>query len=95
MQQRTYPYIAWRLTRTFQVLQVELVAGGIYGSGYDRTHSGHNYPVSELYPSKDDAIAEGERRLQALEAEIARRQANLDRRRRELLEQRQGGGAGS
>ncbi|WP_159985334.1 hypothetical protein [Pseudomonas sp. Irchel 3E13] len=53
MQQRTYPYVAWRLTRTFQVVKVELVAGGIYGSAYDRTETGHNYPISELYPSKD------------------------------------------
>ena len=90
MQQRTYPYVAWRLTRTFQVVKVELVAGGIYGSAYDRTETGHNFPISELYPSKDEAIAEGERRLEILAADIAKRQANWERRRRELLGQ--GGG---
>lgn len=88
MTQRTYPYIAWRLTRTFQIIQVELVAGGIYGSGYDRTETGHSYPLSELFVSKDAAIAEGERRLAAVEADIARRQMNLERRRRELSDQR-------
>lgn len=88
MTQRTYPYIAWRLTRTFQIIQVELVAGGIYGSGYDRTETGHSYPLSELFVSMDAAIAEGERRLAAVEADIARRQMNLERRRRELSDQR-------
>ena len=89
MDKRPYPYTAWRLTRTFQVLKVELVAGGIYGSAFDRTQTGHSYPVSELFASKDEAIAEGERRLEALAADIARRQANWERKRRELLEQRQ------
>lgn len=88
MTQRSYPYIAWRLTRTFQIIEVELVAGGIYGSGYDRTETGHSYPLSELFASKDAALAEGERRLQVVEADIARRQMNLERRRRELSGQR-------
>lgn len=88
MKQRAYPYVAWRLTRAFQIVQVELVAGGIYGSGYDRTETGHNYPVSELYTSKDDAIAEGERRLDKVAADLARRHASWERKRRELLEQR-------
>jgi len=88
MMQRTYPYIAWRLTRNFQVLRVELVASGIYGSGYDRTETGHSYALSELFASRDAAIAEGERRLDELAAVLAKRQMNLERRRRELLEQR-------
>lgn len=91
MERRTYPYIAWRLTRTFQILRVELVSAGIYGSGYDRTETGHSYPLSELFASKEQAIAEGERRLEAVEADIARRQSNLERRRRELSDQRFGG----
>lgn len=89
MDKRHYPYTAWRLTRAFQVLEVELVAGGIYGSTFDQTQTGHSYPVSELFASKDDALAEGERRLEALAADIARRQANWERKKRELLEQRQ------
>lgn len=88
MTQRTYPYVAWRLTRNFQILRVELVAGGIYGSGYDRTETGHSYPLSELFASKEAALSEGERRLDELAQILAKRQVNLERRRRELHEQR-------
>lgn len=88
MEQREYPYIAWRLTRTFQVLEIELVANGFSGSRFDRTESGRTYSVDELYSSREAAIIEGERRLAKLAAEISKRKATWKRGREELRSQR-------
>lgn len=88
MQKRDYPYTAWRLTRTFQVLELELVASGFPGSAFDRTESGRTYPVDELHPSREAAIVEGEKRLKKLAAEISKRRATLKRGRNELQSQR-------
>ncbi|WP_027980599.1 hypothetical protein [gamma proteobacterium L18] len=81
MRERIYPYTAWLLTRSFQPLQIELIGPGYAASGYDRTESGRNYHVDELYPSLAAAIACGEGKLAELAADIAKRQASLDKRR--------------
>ncbi|MDE1164878.1 MAG: hypothetical protein PW845_05675 [Pseudomonas sp.] len=88
MLQRTYPYTAWLLTRSFQLQEIELVARGFSSDAFDRTENGRNYPVCELYGSREAALAEGEKKLAELAADIAKRQANLKRRRNELLSQR-------
>jgi len=84
MSLRIYPYRAWLLTRNFQPLEIELVGPGYANSAYDRTQAGRNYPLDELFASKDAAIACGEGKLDALTAELSRRQACLEKRRVQL-----------
>ena len=85
MSERTYPYKAWLLTRSFQPLEIELVARGYIGSAYDCTEAGRNYHIKDLYPSKEAVIAYGERRLAELAEELAKQNLNLEKRRCELL----------
>ncbi|WP_213881890.1 hypothetical protein [Pseudomonas sp. dw_358] len=89
MSDRTYPYTAWLLTRNFQPLEIELVAPGYGTSTRERTQSGRNYELSELFASREAAIACGEERLALLSAELAKRQASLDKRRVALLRHKQ------
>lgn len=84
MNERTYPYKAWLLTRSFEPKEVELVARGFTSSVYDRTHSGRNYHIDELHPSLEAAIACGESRLVELTEELSRRLSTLEKRRDQL-----------
>jgi hypothetical protein len=84
MSTRTYPYTAWLLTRNFQPLEIELVGQGYANSSYDRTQSGRNHHVDELFPTKAAAIACGESKLADLTADLVKRQACLVRRQIEL-----------
>ncbi|MFJ4144726.1 hypothetical protein [Pseudomonas sp. NPDC089734] len=79
MDTRTYPYTAWLLTRNFQPREIELVGPGYVNSAYDRTRSGRNYEVSELFPTRKAAIAFGESKLKALASDLARRVDCLER----------------
>lgn len=75
--ERSYPYTAWLLTRTFAVVEVELV--GTTGSGqHERTAKGKWYLPDCLFESREQAIEHGRLRIDAAKAEIARRIAALD-----------------
>lgn len=89
MSDRNYPYSAWLLTRNFQPLEIELVGPGYGNSTCERTRSGRNYDLAELFASPEAAIACGEERLAVLAQELARRQASLDKRRVALLRHKQ------
>jgi len=74
---RTYPYTAWVLTRSFVVLEVELVAQSADGQN-ERSAKGKWYAPDTLFQSPDAAVDEGRSRIQAARAEIARRAAVLE-----------------
>lgn len=84
MSDRTYPYSAWLLTRNFHPMEVELVGPGYADSTCDRTQSGRNYQTNELFQTKAEAIACGERKLAVQVGELAKRKACLLKRKREL-----------
>ena len=85
MNDRTYPYRAWLLTREYQPLEIELVGRGYIDSAHDRTESGRNHPIGDLFPTKAAAVADGEQKLAALAVELARKLAHV-RKRRLVLE---------
>lgn len=84
MRNRTYPYRAWLLTRNFQPVEIELVGPGYANSAYDRTLTGRNYHVTELFPTKAAAIVCGEKKLAVLAAALEKRQEGLFKRQIEL-----------
>lgn len=80
MTDRTYPYTAWVLQRSFAPKEVELVKeyrafGGLdYG---DITASGKFYATSELFKSKRDAVDAGWRRVDEQSMRVAKAGARL------------------
>lgn len=77
MNARTYPYTAWVLTRSFVVVEVELV--GRTGDGqHERSAKGKWYAPDTLFQSHAAAVEAGRTRIETARAEIARRAAALE-----------------
>jgi hypothetical protein len=77
MNGRIYPYTAWVLTRSFAVLEVELVAATADGQ-HDRTIKGKWYEPDSLFHSHEAAVDAGRARIDSARAEIVRRAAMLE-----------------
>ena len=74
---RSYPYTAWVLTRSFVVLEVELVGPTADGQN-DRSIKGKWYAPDSLFDSHDAAVEAGRSRIEQARAEIARKSAVLE-----------------
>lgn len=77
LNERSYPYTAWVLTRSFVVLEVEL-AGPTADGQYERTIKGKWYSPDTLFESYEAAVEAGRARIDMARAEIARRAAVLE-----------------
>lgn len=82
MADRKYPYVAWHLPPSFKPKQLELVSN--HWEGWDKTASGSSYRVSDLYSTLGAAIEAGRARLRDMEEDLAKRKANLDKRREQI-----------
>lgn len=86
MTKRTYPRSVWILRASMKPVEVTVVKN--YGSPYtdygDLTEAGKLYPVSEMYPTKADAIAAGRRQLGAQEVRLALQSQRIAKRRAAL-----------
>jgi len=77
MNARTYPYIAWVLTRSFVVVEVELVGPTADGQN-ERSVKGKWYAPDSLFESHGAAVEAGRSRIETARAEIARKAAVLE-----------------
>ena len=82
MTERTYPYQGWVLTPAFKPKKVTLTARYGYASqDYgDLTDSSKLYALSEIFPSKEAAIAGGWARVHAQQSKLDKAQANINKR---------------
>ena len=83
-----FPYTAWKLTPSFKPAEVVIKSAyRAWGPG-EATHlisdSGRYYLVGEIYATRDDAIADGRARLTQQEADIAKKVANIEKKRAAL-----------
>ena len=84
-----FPYTAWKLTTSFKPTEVVIDSEyqGDWGSK-EATHlisdSGRYYAVGEIYATRADAIAGGRVRLKEQEADIAKKVANIAKKRAAL-----------
>lgn len=74
---RTYPYTAWVLTRSFVVMEVEVVGPTADGQN-ERSIKGKWYAPDTLFSSHEAAVEAGRARIETARAEIARRAAVLE-----------------
>jgi len=74
---RTYPYTAWVLTRSFVVVEVEVVGPTADGQN-ERSIKGKWYAPDTLFASHDAAVEAGRARIETARADIARRVAVLE-----------------
>ena len=84
-----FPYTAWKLTPSFK--PTEVVIESAYEGNWGKkevTHlisgSGRYYPVCDIYATHVDAIAGGRKRLEEQEADIAKKVANIAKKRAAL-----------
>ena len=82
MTERTYPYQGWVLTPSFKPKEVTLTSRYGYASqDYgDLTESSKLYALSDIFPDKATAIAEGWARLREQQARLDKAQANINKR---------------
>jgi hypothetical protein len=83
MSDRTYPRQVWVLLPSFKPVEVTVVKryasynSADYG---DLTEKGKLYDVESMHQTKDDAIAAGRKKCKALQDDIDKRQATLNKR---------------
>ena len=82
MTERTYPFICWVLQPSFKPKQVQITSH--YYAEWYQSDTGARYAGADMFPTQEQAIAEGRTRLATQEALLARRQANIDKRRAAL-----------
>lgn len=82
MTERTYPFNCWVLEPLFKPKQVQIVSH--YFAEWYKADTEARYAGADMFPTQEQAIAEGRTRLAAQEALLARRQANIDKRRAAL-----------
>lgn len=78
----SYPTTAWVLQPSFKPVKVELVKREFAHSypEYHATVTGKGYHENKLFPSKQVAIAAGRAEIEKMEADLAKRRTNLDKR---------------
>lgn len=88
MSDRKYPREAWVLQPSFKPKRVVITGRAHPNSSmfkeWEASESGKDYHANDLHESKLAAIAVGREKLQALEAEIAKRQETLSKRKAAL-----------
>jgi hypothetical protein len=84
---KTYPYAAWVLKPSFKPAQVTITEPYRAFSNsnlWEIAEGGRAYAHSELYPTKEAAIAAGWERVHATEAKVAKMQDGIDKKRAAL-----------
>lgn len=86
MSERTYPYTAWVLLPSFKPKSVELVKKyKSYTADYgDLTEAGKLYSLSELFPSKREAVEAGWLRVDKQKTDLDKKLESLKKRREQL-----------
>lgn len=82
MTRRKYPFTAWVLGGTFIPKAVEFVDSA-WGDWHEAA-SGKSYHDRDVFETKADAIAYGEKKLEEQEAKIAKQQATIAKKRANL-----------
>lgn len=80
---REYPRQAWVLMPSFKPVEVTITKPyGSWGnvSDWDVATSGKHYHYEVLYPSRTAAIAAGREKVKEVQADIDKRQLNLNKR---------------
>jgi hypothetical protein len=84
MSERTYPYKAWALTPAFKPVEVELTrAYSTWGQfqHWDVSDKGKAFSTElHLYPTKEEAIAAGRKKIDEQRADIAKRIERINKR---------------
>lgn len=82
MTERIYPRTAWVLTPSFRPRTVVLERP--YSTRWEVTPSGKLYDLDEIFPTKEEAVADGWRRVGLAQASLDKRAATLDKKRGNL-----------
>lgn len=75
-----FPYNAWVLQPSFKPKEVTFTEKHWYGDRRHRSGTGKVYPVSEIYPTKQAAIAAGREQLEKQREDLLKRQERIDKR---------------
>jgi hypothetical protein len=84
---RDYPYAGWVLLPSFKPTEVTFVSAykSFSNEDYgDNSQGGKLYASSEIFPSKTAAILEGHARLRKQQADLDKKQTNINKRRAAL-----------
>ena len=84
---RDYPYAGWVLLPSFKPTEVTFVSAykSFGNEDYgDNSQGGKLYARSEIFPSKTAAILEGHARLRKQQADLDKKQTNINKRRAAL-----------
>ncbi len=87
-EKRTYPYTAWMLQPSFKPVEVTIVAAAwpespAY-SNWEHTDKKKAVNLSDLFFSKSEAIDDGWERIKKQQADLDKKQENLNKRRAAL-----------
>ncbi len=84
---RTYPYAGWVLLPSFKPVEVTFVSAykSFSNEDYgDNSQDGKLYGRSDIFDSKSAAIQEGYARLKKQQADLDKKQININKRRAAL-----------
>ncbi len=84
---RIYPRKAWVLTTSFNPKEVIITGPYEWHSSYDygdMTDAGKLYPVEDLHPTMQDAIAQGWKDVKRIQADLDKRAVALGKKRATL-----------
>lgn len=82
-----YPRKAWKLMPSFKPVEIELTAELSYCWGDDKwasTSTGGSINLSEVWNTREEAIAAGWERVEVQQADIDKRQERLNKRKAAL-----------
>lgn len=86
-----YPYTAFMLTPSYNLRQVTVAREGWY-TGYDVLGTGTDVHRSNLYDTREAAIAAGKKKLEQRRARLAKSAANIEKHAANLAEVEGGNG---
>lgn len=97
MSARQYPRQAWVLLPSFKPKEVTIIEKAhpysSMFSDWDKAEGGKTYHVDKLHPSITAAIADGREQVKKMAADIAKRQASMEKRIASLDKAEKGGAA--
>ena len=86
MAARKYPYKAFVVSPSLNIMEITLVAPGCSWAStkWDQAESGKTYNVDLLHRKRENAVAAAELSFKAQEERLAKMQVNLEKRRANL-----------
>ena len=76
MTSTVFPYKGWVLSPSFKPVERTIV-GPSYSPRWHTTESGKQYHISDIFPTKEAAIADGRIKIAAQMADVKKREANV------------------